>query len=180
MGIRDSGGFDMKRRILLAEDSDRARQSLKELLLADSQLEVDTVSNGEEAVKALEKQIYSIGLFDLKMPGLGGMQLIEEIQKRKIPVTIIVMTGYGSINEAVQAMRLGAYDFLTKPIDVHHLRLVVQRALRERILQDEVVSLREQLQNRYAFHNIISKNPKMHAVFELINNVAHTTSTVLI
>jgi len=180
MGIRDSGGFDMKRRILLAEDSDRARQSLKELLLADSQLEVDTVSNGEEAVKALEKQIYSIGLFDLKMPGLGGMQLIEEIQKRKIPVTIIVMTGYGSINEAVQAMRLGAYDFLTKPIDVHHLRLVIERALKDRVLHDEVAYLREQIQGRYSFHNILSKNPRMHSVFELIGNVAQTNTTVLI
>src|SRR5216683_2608656 len=180
MGILDSGGFDMKRRILLAEDSDRTRQSLKELLLADSQLEVDTVSNGEEAVKALEKQIYSIGLFDLKMPGLGGMQLIEEIQKRKIPVTIIVMTGYGSINEAVQAMRLGAYDFLTKPIDVHHLRLVIERALKDRVLHDEVVQLREQMQGQYSFHNILSKNPRMHAVFELIGNLAQTTTTVLI
>src|SRR5216684_3170159 len=172
--------FDMKRRILLAEDSDRTRQSLKELLLADSQLEVDTVSNGEEAVKALEKQIYSIGLFDLKMPGLGGMQLIEEIQKRKIPVTIIVMTGYGSINEAVQAMRLGAYDFLTKPIDVHHLRLVIERALKDRVLHDEVAYLREQIQGRYSFHNILSKNPRMHSVFELIGNVAQTNTTVLI
>src|SRR5216683_7271388 len=180
MGILDSGGFDMKRRILLAEDSDRTRQSLKELLLADSQLEVDTVSNGEEAVKALEKQIYSIGLFDLKMPGLGGMRLIEEIQKQKIPVTIIVMTGYGSINEAVQAMRLGAYDFLTKPIDVQHLRLVINRALRDRFLQDEVASLREQINGRYSFNNILSKNPRMHGVFELIGNLAQTNTTVLI
>jgi DNA-binding NtrC family response regulator len=93
---------------------------------------------------------------------------------------VIVMTGFGSLDEAVQAMRLGAYDFLTKPVDVNHLRLVVQRALRERTMQDEVVYLREQLQNRYSFHNILSKNPRMHAVFELISNVAHTTTTVLV
>ena len=66
------------------------------------------------------------------MPRLDGMQLIEEVQKRRLPVDVIVMTGYGSIDEAVQAMRLGAFDFLTKPIDLEHLRLVVQRALRER------------------------------------------------
>ncbi len=170
----------MKRRILLAEDSDRTRQSLKELLQADDQIEVDTADNGDEAVKALEKQNYSIGLIDLKMPGLNGMQLIEEVQKRKIPVTLIVMTGYGSINEAVQAMRLGAYDFLTKPIDMQHLRLVIDRALRDRLLHDEVAYLREQIQGRWSFHNILSKNPRMHSVFELIGNLAQTTTTVLI
>ena len=82
------------------------------------------------------------------MPGMDGMELIEEVQKRRLPVTVIVTTGHGSIDEAVQAMRMGAYDFLTKPIDLDHLRLVVERALRERQLQDEVAILRQQLQNR--------------------------------
>jgi len=170
----------MKRRILLAEDSERTRQSLKELLENDDQVEVETVQDGEKAIKALTQHNYSIFLTDLKMPGLDGMQLIEQIQKQKIPVTVIVMTGYGSINEAVQAMRLGAYDFLTKPIDVQHLRLVINRALRDRVLQDEVASLREQIQGRYSFNNILSKNPRMHGVFELIGNLAQTSTTVLI
>jgi DNA-binding NtrC family response regulator len=170
----------MQRRILLAEDSSQTRQALKELLEGEDQVQVDTARDGDEAIKALTKQIYSIFLTDLKMPGIGGMRLIEEIQKRQIPVTVIVMTGYGGIGEAVQAMRLGAYDFLTKPIDFQHLRLVVKRALRERVLQDEVVYLREQLQGRYTFHNILSKNPRMHAVFELISNVAQTNTTILI
>src|SRR5262249_4792995 len=72
------------------------------------------------------------------------------------------------------------YDFLTKPVEEQALRLTVQRALRERALQDEVVHLRDQLQSRYSFHNILSKNPRMHGVFELINNLAHTNATVLI
>src|SRR5262249_27912906 len=122
----------------------------------------------------------SIFLTDLKLPGLDGLQLVEEVQKRALPVTVMVFTGYGSIQDAVQAMRLGAYDFLTKPIDPDHLRLVIRRALRERSLQDEILHLREQMQQRYAFENIISKNPQMHAIFELISNVATTTTTVLI
>src|SRR5437660_1385046 len=85
-------------------------------------------------------------------------------ERRGLPVTVIVTTGYGSIDEAVQAIRMGAYDFLTKPIDVDNLRLVLQRALRDRALQDEVAMLRAQLQARYQFHNVLSKNPKMHAV----------------
>jgi DNA-binding NtrC family response regulator len=170
----------MQRRILIVEDNEVTQRQLQQLLERDDHVKVDTARDGAEALEALNKQNYSVVITDLKMPRLHGMQLIEEVQKRRLPVTVIVSTGHGSIDEAVQAMRMGAYDFITKPIDLQHLRLVVQRALRERMLQDEVVYLREQLQNRYAFHNIISKNPKMHAIFELINNVAQTTTTVLI
>jgi DNA-binding NtrC family response regulator len=170
----------MQRRILIAEDNETTRQQLKQLLETDPKLQVDTTGDGIEALETLISHNYSIIITDLKMPHLSGMQLIEEVQKRRLPVTVIVTTGFGSIDEAVQAMRLGAYDFLTKPIEIQHLRLVVQRALRERTLQDEVTNLREQLQRRYSFQNMLSKNPRMHAVFELINRVATTTSTVLI
>src|SRR5262245_31397675 len=129
---------------------------------------------------ALVKRTYSIVVTDLKMPGISGMDLLEEVQKRRLPVSVIVTTGFGSIDEAVRAMRLGATDFLTKPIDIDHLRLVIERALRERALLDEVADLREQLQNRYSFQNMLSKNPQMHEVFELIGHVAQTNSTVLI
>jgi DNA-binding NtrC family response regulator len=170
----------MQRRILIAEDNELTRQQLKELLEQDSKVIVETTGDGLEALEALIERNYSIVITDLKMPHLSGMQLIEEVQNRRLPVTVIVTTGFGSIDEAVQAMRLGAYDFLTKPIEIQHLRLVVQRALRERTLQDEVANLREQLQNRYEFHNMLSKSPRMHAVFELISRVAQTTTTVLI
>jgi DNA-binding NtrC family response regulator len=170
----------MERRVLIAEDNEVNRQQMQQVLEADHKVKVDTTNDGMGALEALVNNNFSILLTDLKMPHLNGMQLIEEVQKRRLPVTVIVMTGYGSIDEAVHAMRLGAYDFLTKPVDPQQLRLVVQRALRERQLQDEVLLLREQLQSRFTFHNILSKNPRMHAVFELISNVAHTTSTVLI
>jgi DNA-binding NtrC family response regulator len=170
----------MERRVLLAEDNEVNRQQMKQILESDQKVQVDTTSDGRQALEALDARHYSLLVTDLKMPHLGGMGLIEEIQKRRLPVTVIVMTGYGSIDEAVQAMRLGAYDFLTKPVDPQALRLAVQRALRERALQDEVVNLREQLESRFSFHNVLSKNPRMHAVFELISNLAHTTSTVLI
>jgi DNA-binding NtrC family response regulator len=170
----------MQRRILVAEDDELTCHQLQKLLETDQGVKVDTTGDGQAALKALTEQNYSIVITDLKMPRLDGMQLIEEVQKRRLPVTVIVTTGHGSIDEAVQAMRLGAYDFLTKPIDFQHLCLVVKRALVERTLQDEVAQLREQLQNRFSFQNILSKNPKMHQVFELISNVAQTTTTVLI
>src|SRR5579871_4017931 len=168
------------RHLLLAEDNENTRRCLRQLLEQDPGLRVDAVCNGTEALEALCANHYSILLTDLKMPGVDGMALIEEVQRRRLPVTVIVTTGHGSIDEAVRAIRLGAYDFLTKPVDIEHLRLVLRRALRERALQDEVAQLREQLQRRYAFHHVLSRNPCMHGVFELVQNVAHTTSTVLL
>src|SRR5260370_6224023 len=173
-------GGPVPRRILIVEDNETARRQLQQLLQSDLPVQVDVTGDGNKALQDLAEHNYSIVITDLRMPRLDGMELIREVQQRRLPVTIIVTTGHGSIDEAVQAIRLGAYDFLTKPIDVDHLRLVVQRALRERTLQDEVASLREQLKSRYSFHNILSKNPHMHAVFELISNVGHTSTTVLI
>jgi DNA-binding NtrC family response regulator len=141
---------------------------------------VDTVADGAAALEALVKGAYSLFLTDLKMPGKDGMQLIEECRRRQLPVTVIVTTGYGSINDAVKAIRLGAYDFLTKPVDIDHLRVVLERAIRERHLREEVSLLRNRLDAQEVFHNILSKSPKMQGIFETIKNIAPTTSTVLI
>jgi two-component system response regulator AtoC len=167
-------------RILVADDNATTCKYLQELLAEDPGAVVDTVGDGREALAALLDRPYGIVITDLKMPRLNGMELIAEVQKQHLPVAVIVTSGFGSIADAVQAMRLGATDFLTKPIDIDHLRLVVRRALRERALRDEVASLREQLQERYSFQNIVSKNPRMHEVFKLIAHVAPATSTVLV
>jgi DNA-binding NtrC family response regulator len=168
------------RRVLVVEDQEQAGQQLQKILQADPQLQVDVLTSGAAALTALMDKNYSIVLTDLRMPGVDGMDLVREIQQRRLTTTAIVMTAFGSVEEAVQAIRLGAYDFLLKPVDVDHLKHVVSRALRERALQDEVMQLREQLQSRYSFHNVLSRNPRMHALFELISNVAHTSTTVLI
>ena len=170
----------LSQRVLVVEDLDDARTSLCELLETALGLKVDAAENGAVALELLAANTYSLVITDLQMPKIGGMKLMETIQARKIPVTVIVTTGHGSIKDAVAAMHFGAYDFLTKPADPEHLCLLVQRALKERALQDEVSNLRSQLQERHAFQNVLSKSPKMHDVFELIGNVADTTSTVLI
>src|ERR1017187_2188205 len=160
------------RRLLVVDDNELSCKQLQTLLQADASLVVDFLVDGSKALKTLERENYSILLTDLCMPKLSGMDLIRQIQEQRLPVTVIVTTGHGTINEAVEAIRLGAYDCLTKPIDVDHLRLVMDRALRELALQDELALLRTELQSKYVFQNILSKNPKMHALFELISNVA--------
>src|SRR5262249_2060366 len=152
---------------------------LRKLLESDD-LAVDAVASGQEALTALGANDYSVLMTDLRMPGMGGMDLIREIANRRLLVTTIVTTAFGSIDRVVEAMRLGAYDFLTKPIDPTYLKLVMDRALKKRALQDEVLTLRQQLKENYSFHSIISKNPRMHAIFELIRHIAGTKSTVLV
>ncbi len=168
------------RRVLVVDDDEMTCRRLKEVLQANSALQVDTLCDARQAVEEMTHANHSIVITDLRMPKMDGMEMIREIGRRRLPVTVIVTTGHGSIDEAVQAIRLGAYDFLTKPVDVQRLRLVVNRALRERTMQDEIAALREMLQTKYSFQNILSKNPQMHAVFELIGNLSHTTSTVLV
>jgi DNA-binding NtrC family response regulator len=168
-----------RRRLLIVDDHELTCRQLQQVLQSDA-LAVDFRTDAGKALAALEERDYSIVLTDLHMPVMDGMELIREIQARRIPVTIIVIAGHGSIGEAVQAIRLGAYDFLTKPVDSQHLGIVIGRALRERTLQDELTQMRAGLQKQFSFQNILSKNPRMHQIFELIGNVAHTSSTVLI
>ena len=137
--------FELSRRVLVVEDNEDTRKSFQQLLELALGIEVDLARDGDQALALLLERPYSIMITDLRMPKLDGMKLIEEIQERRLPVTVIVTTGYGSIDEAVQAMRMGAYDFLTKPPDPQHLCLLVERALRERTLQDELAALRTRL-----------------------------------
>ncbi len=167
-------------RVLIVEDLEDTRESLKQVLEMSLGVEVDVAEDGARGLEMLQRRPYSVVLTDLRMPKVSGMKLIEEVQGRRIPVTVIVTTGHGSIKDAVEAMRMGAYDFLTKPADPQHLCLLVQRAMKERALQDEVEALRAELQGRHSFQNVLSKSPKMIEVFDLIGNIAQTTSTVLI
>jgi DNA-binding NtrC family response regulator len=169
----------MHRKVLLVDDDSYSTTQLKKLLETE-ELRVDAVSNGQEALSALSAADYSVLITDLRMPGMGGMDLIREVALRRVLVTTIVTTSFGSIERVVEAMRLGAYDFLTKPIDPTQLKIVMDRALTKRALQDEVLQLRQQLKENYSFHNIISKCPEMHKIFQLIRHIGGTKSTVLI
>lgn len=178
--IDSPANFFAGKRVLVVEDNEDTRNSLKELLELALGVQVDVAAHGGEGLERLIATPYSVVITDLRMPKVSGMQFIEEIKSRKLSATIIVTTGHGSIHEAVHAMRIGAYDFLTKPPDPQHLCLLVERAMRERALEDEVVALRRQIAEQHAFQNVLSKNRRMMDVFELISQVAPTATTVLI
>ena len=169
----------MLRKLLVVDDDAYLTTQLRKLLESE-ELRVDTVSSAQEALTLLSSTDYSLLITDLRMPGMGGMELIREVSQRRLLVTTIVTTAFGSIDRVVEAMRLGAYDFLTKPIDHTNLKLVMDRALKQRSLQDEVLRLRQELKENFSFNNIISRNKRMHEIFELVRHIAGTKSTVLI
>jgi DNA-binding NtrC family response regulator len=179
LGLEPADGGPPQR-VLVVEDLEDTRNSMVQLLQVALKLEVDASENGEQALKMLAERPYSLVITDLRMPRLGGMKLLHEIQDRHLPVTVIVTTGHGSVKDAVDAMRMGAYDFLAKPADPQHLCLLVRRALQDRELRDEVAALRARLGARHTFQNVLSRSPRMHDIFELIANVAERDSTVLI
>ncbi len=180
MVTENGRGSLSRRRILIVEDNETACKQIQVFLEMDPALKVDTASNGSDALKALSERSYSVIVTDLKMPQVDGLQLLEEVQKRRLPADVIITTGFGTVDHAVQALRLGAADFLTKPINLEHLKL-----------NSSAVSLRDGRSRRrgrrageaprqYAFEGILSKSARMHDVFELISHVAQTNSIVLI
>jgi DNA-binding NtrC family response regulator len=120
-------------RVLIVEDLEDTRQSLQELIqLSERQVQVDTAEDGVRALEMLLQHPYEVVITDLRMPRASGMGLLRAIKERNLSCAVIIVTGHGTIREAVEAMRLGAYDFLTKPVDPQLLVSLVDRILRER------------------------------------------------
>lgn len=166
-------------RILIVDDEATNRNLLQKFLHRE-EFEVETAANGFEALEILRQQSFHVVLSDLMMPRMTGVDLVREL-KEIAPSTIgIIFTGHGSIETAVEAIKAGAYDYVTKPIRLDELLLVLQRALEFQRLNYENINLRRQLKAKYKFDNIISHHEKMQTVFEQVEKVADVDSTVLI
>ena len=139
----------MDRRILVVDDSQLVCQQLSQLLEAPDR-QITVAPDGTAALEWLMENRCSLVLTDLRLPGISGLDLIKEIRDREMPVTVIVMTGYATVEAAVEAIKLGAYDLITKPIDTIGLEVLVNQALEDRRLIDEVADLRSRLRKRYA------------------------------
>jgi DNA-binding NtrC family response regulator len=166
-------------RILIVDDEEINREFLQEVLTHQG-YDVKTAANGLIALELLRREAFHAVLSDLKMPELSGVDLIRQL-KEVAPFTIgIIFTGYATIETAVEAIKAGAYDYVTKPFRLEEILLVLQRALEFQRLHYENISLRKQLKAKYKFENIISDNDKMQSVFEIVEKVSDADSTVLI
>ncbi len=169
-----------KARILIAEDEKTQRELLEGFLKKEGYL-VDTAANGREALQKLREEFFDVALLDHKMPELDGLQTLREIRNLYPDLPAVMMTAYGTVETAVTAMKQGAVDYLTKPIDLEELLILLNKVIERSTLIHENRILKAQLQERYTFHHhIIYSSPGMEEVMGLVARVAPSQATVLI
>ncbi len=164
--------------ILIVDDERNTREGLQRAL--QDRYDVLLAEDSQKAMQTLESTTIDVMLTDLRMPGVDGMGLLRRAMSLTSPPVCIMMTAYGSIENAVQAMQAGAYHYLTKPVNLDELELVIQRALNSRRIESENVNLHEQIERKFGLENIIGESPAMRQVFETVQQVAPSRVTVLI
>lgn len=167
----------MAGRILIVEDEDKLRRVIQ-LQLESAGFEVDGAPTAEAALPLAA--LANLVVTDLRLPGMSGMELIEQLHARGIPAAVIVITAHGSIEAAVEAMKHGASDFLQKPFSLDHLTAIVEKVMSVQMLRAENQRMREELDQRYQFGNIIGRSPAMRDIFHTVERVAPTRATVLL
>ncbi len=165
--------------ILVVDDKDSMRNMLTETLLEEGH-RVDSASTGKKAVDLVRNKSYDLVLTDLKMPDIDGLQVLSEVKEVDSETAVILMTAFGTIEDAVKAMKMGAFDFVTKPFDTEHLCVLVGRALENRRMIAENTLLRQELFANTGFGNIIGKNEKMVEICRLMEKVAVSDASVLL
>src|SRR5579862_3322606 len=165
--------------ILVVEDEAKMRRLL-ELELADQDFRAQTVADAETALKLLNTNQFDLIVTDLKLPGMSGMEFLQAVKRANAAIPIIIMTAFGTVESAVEAMKAGASDYVLKPFSLAELVLVIRKELDSHQLREENRDLREALGRRYEYKNIIARSDKMQAVLALIERVAPTNATVLI
>ena len=170
----------MKEILLIVDDEQDMLQLLKRSLEPDLDCKVMTAASGEEALERLSETAPDLALIDIKMPGMDGMELLMRLRKAQPWLTVVMMTAHGCIEIAVQAIKAGAYDFVTKPFDHEALVLTLSKALERSRLLRENLKLQRCAREGEAFQNLVGQSPAMQRVFETVQMVAKTELTVLI
>ena len=168
----------MKKRVLVVDDEQGIRTSLQMTL--EPAYEVLCASDAQEGLARFRQELPNLVLLDVLMPGSDGLGLLQSMRSEDPTVPVIMLTAVKTVKTAVEAMKSGAADYLTKPFDVEELRMIVAKALATQALEHEVRYLRAQVLKSYAFHNLVGKSPAMQEIYSKIEQVANTRTTVLI
>ena len=166
-------------RLIVIDDEKNAADALGALLREDG-YEVSVAHDAETALKLLETQDPDLVLTDLRMPGMDGVELLGRIKAMHPATMVILMTAFGTVKTAVKAMKLGAEDYLNKPVDLEELELVVERALEKKSLRAEASVLRDRLEQKYRFDNLVGESPEMLAVMKSVRQIAPSSASVLL
>jgi two-component system response regulator AtoC len=169
----------MRRRLLIVDDEKNTRDGLK-WALESKPVAIDLAADGDEAWERIRKQEYHVVITDIKMPGKDGMELLRLVKERYPDTDVVMLTGHGTIESARDAIKMGAANYLTKPVDLDEIGNEVDRCLRGQAMRDENAALRQQLESHYGFDNIVGVSQPMRRVFEQVRLVASARSTVLV
>jgi len=166
-------------KILVVDDESLMREFIAESLTSHG-YEVDSARNGVKALELMNSETYDLILTDYKMPKVSGMDVLRKAVEKMPDCKVVIMTAYGTIENAVEAMKLGAFDYITKPFSVEEILLLVKRALEFKNLQIENRMMQSELEEKYGYRNIIGESPAMKKVFDMIQTISQSRSTVLI
>jgi DNA-binding NtrC family response regulator len=170
---------DESTHILVVDDEEIVRESLGGWLEKDG-YRVEMAEDGPAAVKKLEAARYGVLIVDLKMPGMDGLQVLEQAKKLQPEIAVVLMTAYATVDTAVSAMKMGAYDYLVKPFDPEEMSMLMQKIVSQQSLVRENAVLRQALKREYRFRDLVSKSPAMQSVFQLARTAAKSNSTILV
>jgi two-component system, NtrC family, response regulator HydG len=171
--------MDEKIKILVVDDEQSHRIMLRAVLSEDGYA-VAEASDGTDAVRAVEKEAFDVILLDIRMTNMDGIEALAEIRKISPLVPILIMTAYASVKTAVEALKAGAFDYLTKPLDIEELKILIEKALEHYHLRAENLVLKERLGDRFDFSRIIGRSPKMKSLLDMLAMVAPSDATVLL
>jgi DNA-binding NtrC family response regulator len=170
----------LQRNRILVVDDDESLRRVTEVQLQQGGYQVLTAASGQEALDLLQKGPVELVVTDLKMPGMSGLELLKRIRADYPELVVIMVTAFGTIENAVEAMRAGAYDYVTKPVHIDELKLTIGRALEHVQLRQEVQALRTSLDSKYGFENILGRSSSLLSVLDMASRAAATSSTVLV
>lgn len=165
--------------ILLVDDEKSQLESLSRFLMKRGH-SIITAENGKEAVVRISENYFDMILSDFRMPEMSGLELLKQTKKINPEIDFVILTAFGNVDEAVEIMKAGAYDYLTKPIDLDELEILIRRVSEKRLLISENKQLRNQLNEKFKFDSIISQSPKMETILNLAGRVASSKATVMI
>jgi DNA-binding NtrC family response regulator len=171
--------MNQKQRILIVEDEEPLRRLFEKRISRKGSI-VDCYGSAEEALPLLGKVPYDVALVDIKLPGMDGIDLLRRIRQESPSTEVIIITGHGTIDSAIAAMKSGAYDYLTKPCKLIEIELMIQKAMEKKALAEANLNLREELRLRTDYGDVVCRSKKMKDLMALLRKVAHTSSTVLI